>query len=135
MYRENVLKQRLAKGESVFGCWVDTGSCTVIEILGHAGFDFVLPDGEQGFAIVIQGSGRTDELPLSSGRALSLPVGGATRITAGEVLRLACFCGRPLHEPVVRHGPFVMSNEGQVVAALQRFQSGGMGRLSPRQQP
>jgi len=27
-----------------------------------------------------------------------------------------------------------MSDEGQVVAALQRFQSGGMGRLSPRQQ-
>ncbi|RZL33434.1 MAG: pirin family protein, partial [Rubrivivax sp.] len=42
------------------------------------------------------------------------------------------FCGRPLHEPVVRHGPFVMSDEGQVVAALQRFQSGGMGRLPPR---
>ena len=48
MYRENVLKQRLAKGESVFGCWVDTGSCTVIEILGHAGFDFVVIDLEHG---------------------------------------------------------------------------------------
>src|SRR6187402_1576817 len=48
MYRENVLKQRLAKGESVFGCWVDTGSTTVIEILGHAGFDFVVIDLEHG---------------------------------------------------------------------------------------
>jgi hypothetical protein len=28
-----------------------------------------------------------------------------------------------------------MSDESQVVAALQRFQSGGMGRLSPRTNP
>jgi 4-hydroxy-2-oxoheptanedioate aldolase len=48
MYRDNVLKQRLAKGESVFGCWVDTGSATVVEILGHAGFDFVVIDLEHG---------------------------------------------------------------------------------------
>ncbi|PTT76567.1 pirin, partial [Pelomonas sp. HMWF004] len=41
----------------------------------------------------------------------------------------------PLREPVVRHGPFVMSDEGQVVAALQRFQAGGMGRLSARAVP
>ena len=48
MYRENVLKQRLAKGEAVFGCWVDTGSATIVEILGHAGFDFVVIDLEHG---------------------------------------------------------------------------------------
>jgi 4-hydroxy-2-oxoheptanedioate aldolase len=48
MYRENVLKRRLAKGESIFGCWVDTGSPTIVEILGHAGFDFVVIDLEHG---------------------------------------------------------------------------------------
>jgi 4-hydroxy-2-oxoheptanedioate aldolase len=48
MYRENVLKQRLAKGEAAIGCWVDTGSATVVEILGHAGFDFVVIDLEHG---------------------------------------------------------------------------------------
>lgn len=112
-------------------------SLVLVDIDAGAMFDLVLPDGEQGFAIAIHGSGHTDELPLSSGRALTLPLtpegGSSTRIVADEALRLACFCGRPLHEPVVRHGPFVMSDEGQVVAALQRFQSGGMGRLSPRQ--
>ena len=48
MYRENVLKQKLAKGESIFGCWVETGSATNVEILGHAGFDFLLIDLEHG---------------------------------------------------------------------------------------
>jgi redox-sensitive bicupin YhaK (pirin superfamily) len=107
-------------------------SLLLADIQAGAAFDLVLPEGEQGFALVIHGSGRSDELPLSAGRALSLPVAGSARIVADEALRLAWFCGRPLREPVVRHGPFVMSDEGQVVAALQRFQSGGMGRLSPR---
>jgi len=122
----------------VFGS--DTGlelpwstSLVLVDIDAGAGFDLVLPEGEQGFALAIQGSGRADELPLAAGRALSLPPAGSARIKADDALRLACFCGRPLHEPVVRHGPFVMSDEGQVVAALQRFQTGGMGRLSPRQ--
>ena len=71
-------------------------------------------------------------LPLSSGRALSLPEGGRARVVAEGALRLALFSGQPLRQPLVRHGPFAMSDEGQVVAALQRFQTGGMGRLSPR---
>lgn len=104
----------------------------VIDLDPGAQFDLPLADGEQGFAIVIQGSGQAAELPLSSGRALTLTDTGATPLRADEALRLAVFSGRPLREPVVRHGPFVMSDESQVVAALQRFQSGGMGRLSPR---
>jgi redox-sensitive bicupin YhaK (pirin superfamily) len=109
-------------------------SLAIVDIDAGAAFDFTLAEGEQGFAIVIQGSGSAAELPLSIGRALSLTEAGSARIHADEALRLACFSGRPLREPLVRHGPFVMSDEGQIVAALQRFQTGGMGRLSPRQQ-
>jgi redox-sensitive bicupin YhaK (pirin superfamily) len=124
----------------VFGA--DTGldlpwpvSLVLVDINAGVGFDLAMAEGEQGFALVIQGSGRADQLPLSTGRALSLSVGGSARVVADEPLRLACFAGKPLFEAVVRHGPFVMSDEGQVVAALQRFQSGGMGRLSPRTTP
>lgn len=105
---------------------------SIVDVDAGAGFELQLAEGEQGFAVVIHGSGRAVELPLSPGRALSLAEGGRARIEAGDALRLACFSGRPLREPIVRHGPFVMSDEGQVVAALQRFQTGGMGRLSPR---
>jgi len=48
MYRDNVLKQKLTKGESIFGCWIETGSATNVEILGHMGFDFLLIDLEHG---------------------------------------------------------------------------------------
>lgn len=104
---------------------IDAGDC----------FDTELAAGEQGFAIVVRGHGRAGELPLSPGRALSLTELTPTSLRADEGLRLACFSGRPLRETVVRHGPFAMSDESQVVAALQRFHSGGMGRLSPRTTP
>ncbi len=107
----------------------------IVDIDSGAGFDFKLPTDEQGFAVVVQGSGRAAGLPLSVGRALSLAEGGQAHLVADDALRLAVFSGRPLREPLVRHGPFVMSDEGQIVAALQRFQSGGMGRLSPRTTP
>lgn len=104
----------------------------VLDLDAGASFDLRLAEGEQGFAIVIHGSGHAGELPLATGRALTLAAGDPSPLRAEAPLRLAVFSGRPLREPVVRHGPFVMSDEGQVVAALQRFQSGGMGRLSPR---
>lgn len=107
----------------------------IVDVDPGASFEPALADGEQGFALVIHGSGQAAGLPLSVGRALSLPAPGAVRLSADEPLRLAVFTGRPLAEPLVRHGPFVMSDEGQVVAALQRFQTGGMGRLAARPLP
>lgn len=107
----------------------------IVDLDAGAEFEMQMAEGEQGFALVIRGSGRAGELPLSTGRALSLDEDGRAVLHADEALRLACFSGRPLREPIVRHGPFAMSDEGQVVAALQRFQTGGMGRLSPRTTP
>ncbi len=107
----------------------------IIDIAAGACFEWAVAEGEQGFAAVIHGSGQAGNLPLRGGSALHLPGGTAVRLQADQPLRLACFSGQPLHEPVVRHGPFVMSDEGQVVAALQRFQTGGMGRLGARAAP
>ncbi len=108
---------------------------SIVDIAAGARFDTALAAGEQGLALVVRGRGAAGELPLSPGHALSLTDAAGVTLQADEPLRLACFSGRPLHEPVVRHGPFAMSDEGQVVAALQRFHSGGMGRLSPRTLP
>lgn len=105
----------------------------IVDLEAGAGFDWTLGPSDQGFALVIHGRGEAAGLPLTAGHALSLAEGGEARITAHAPLRLACFSGTPLRQPLVCHGPFALSDEGQVVAALQRFQTGGMGRLSPRQ--
>lgn len=101
----------------------------ILDIEAGARYESVLADGEQGFAIVVQGHGQVAGQPWPAGQALRLAGAGGAAIQADGPLRLACFSGRPLCEPLVRHGPFAMSDEGQVVAALQRFQTGGMGRL------
>lgn len=48
MFRVNALKKRLAAGEQLCGAWVETGSATNAEILGHLGFDFLIVDLEHG---------------------------------------------------------------------------------------
>ena len=52
MYRPNVLKNRLAKGENVLGCWSMLGSPQVAEILSLAGFDYLVLDQEHGLGDV-----------------------------------------------------------------------------------
>jgi 4-hydroxy-2-oxoheptanedioate aldolase len=42
------IKQRLKKGETLHGCWLNTGSPVAAEIIGKAGFDWVLIDLEHG---------------------------------------------------------------------------------------
>ena len=42
------LKQRLRQGETLNGCWLNLGSSLTAEIVGQAGFDWVLIDLEHG---------------------------------------------------------------------------------------
>jgi 4-hydroxy-2-oxoheptanedioate aldolase len=42
------LKQRLYAGEAVHGCWINLGSTVSAEMIGRAGFDWVLIDLEHG---------------------------------------------------------------------------------------
>ena len=42
------LKQRLVAGETLFGCWLNLGSSLTAELIGLAGFDWVLLDYEHG---------------------------------------------------------------------------------------
>lgn len=48
MYRPNAVKQRLKNGENVLGCWTMLGSPHVVELLGFAGFDYLILDQEHG---------------------------------------------------------------------------------------
>lgn len=42
------LKERIQSGEAVHGCWINLGSLVSAEIIGRAGFDWVLIDLEHG---------------------------------------------------------------------------------------
>lgn len=48
MYRPNTLKQRLARGENVYGSWSVLGSPFATQVICEAGFDFIIIDHEHG---------------------------------------------------------------------------------------
>ncbi|MDR3565019.1 MAG: aldolase/citrate lyase family protein [Negativicutes bacterium] len=47
-YKVNGIKQILASGRPVIGTWAQMGSPEMVEIVGHAGYDFVIIDAEHG---------------------------------------------------------------------------------------
>jgi quercetin 2,3-dioxygenase len=57
------------------------------------------------------------------GVALAVPA------AAHEPLNVLVIAGMPLHEPVVRYGPFVMNTEAEIRQAISDYQSGRMGEI------
>jgi redox-sensitive bicupin YhaK (pirin superfamily) len=93
-------------------------------------FTYPVSAGQTAFLLVITGSVQVDEQELPEGQAVSFARdGGRLEITAVQASRIALFLGRPLGEPVVRHGPFAMTNQADIQAAIEAYQSGRMGRL------
>lgn len=60
------------------------------------------------------------------GQGSALLVHAAPGAASGRFLLLA---GEPLNEPVSRYGPFVMNTHDELVAAVEDFQSGKMGKI------
>lgn len=48
MVRINAVKEKLAAGERVYGCFIQTSSPEIVEMIALAGFDFALLDSEHG---------------------------------------------------------------------------------------
>lgn len=46
--KQNDLKERMARGESIYGMFLNSGNSVLTEVIGLAGFDFVLIDSEHG---------------------------------------------------------------------------------------
>ena len=96
-----------------------------------------LPPGSEVFAYVVKGEGafgkegaRATEHQMvifeqrDAEVLAKLPDGG----TGCEFLLIA---GTPLHEPVVRYGPFVMNTEEEIHEAIDDYRNGGMGMIRP----
>ena len=56
--------------------------------------------------------------------------GEGVTIRASADTKLLVLGGKPLGEPVVSHGPFVMNSGEEIYAAIKDYQTGRMGHLS-----
>ena len=92
-------------------------------------WEYALPAGHNAFAYVFEGAltvGEGDEArPLDTHEMGVLGGGEVLQVRAGSrPVRVIVVAGRPLREPVMRHGPFVMNTRQELVQAFVDFQEG-----------
>jgi hypothetical protein len=100
-----------------------------IELPAGASFTQGVPAGHNAFVYPFEGS--VDVGPAGTTRRLNahdagiLTAGDEVRLTAGpEGARMILLAGRPLREPVVQYGPFVMNTREEIEQAINDYQSG-----------
>lgn len=107
---------------------------TMVEIQVEAGHSASqdLPADYTGFLYVLEGAGVFGSNQVTAGKGevvllAALPEqAGASELTftATERLRVVFYAGRPLHEPVVARGPFVMNTEEEIEQAYADYRAG-----------
>jgi len=92
-------------------------------------WETTLPSGHNAFAYVFEGAASLGEgenaRPLQTHELGVVGGGEHLTATAGEGgARLLLVAGRPLREPIARHGPFVMNTREQLMQAFVDYQEG-----------
>jgi quercetin 2,3-dioxygenase len=85
------------------------------------------PPGHNAFLYVYEGAASVgeDARPLPFRAAGLLTPGESVRIAAGEAgAKLLLLAGRPIGEPVVQYGPFVMNSVAEIEQAIRDYQAG-----------
>ncbi|HEX7801181.1 MAG TPA: pirin family protein [Pseudoxanthomonas sp.] len=94
-----------------------------------AAWEYLLPEGHNAFAYAFEGEATVgegeDARALETHEMAVLGGGDLLRLRAGgKGARLIVVAGRPLREPVMRHGPFVMNTKQELMQAFVDFQEG-----------
>lgn len=101
-----------------------------VSLAAGATWEHALPEGHNAFAYVFEGTAAVgsegEARELSAPQLAVLEGGPLLRLRAGSqgAARVLVVAGRPLGEPVARHGPFVMNTQQELVQAFQDYQAG-----------
>ena len=94
-------------------------------------FEAGVPADYNAFLYAYEGEVNVGEvgMPLPHRAAGLLSGGDAVRLQAGpEGARVLLLAGKPIGEPVVQYGPFVMNTREEIEQAIADFQAGELGR-------
>jgi hypothetical protein len=96
-----------------------------VHLAAGSRFSYALEDGHNAFVYPYEGSVRvgTTEVPSQSAAVLSDE--GNLELQAAEGgARFLLLAGRPLNEPIVQYGPFVMNTVEEIQQAIADYQAG-----------
>ncbi len=96
----------------------------------NATFEAALPAGHNAFVYVYEGEAQVGEKksPLPHRAAGLLGDGSSIRLSAQGNARALVLAGKPIGEPVVQYGPFVMNTREEIEQAIADYQSGRFSR-------
>ncbi|MCO8163537.1 pirin family protein [Pseudomonas sp. 21LCFQ010] len=82
-----------------------------------------LPDGHRALLYVYEGEVAIGGCPqtVAASRLVRLGEDGELRIESAAGARVLLIAGKPLHEPIVQYGPFVMNSREEIEQALRDF--------------
>jgi redox-sensitive bicupin YhaK (pirin superfamily) len=85
-----------------------------------------IPDGHNVLVYVYEGSARIgeDDYVLTAGKLARLNQTGELRLQAEAGTQLLVISGKPLGEPIVHHGPFVMNSVEEIQQAVRDYSEG-----------
>jgi len=90
-----------------------------------ARFTQPLPPGHHAFVYVYRGALRIGDTTVEAQRMAVLAQGGdGVVLQADAPARALLIAGRPLNEPIVQYGPFVMNSKEEIFQAVRDYQSG-----------
>jgi quercetin 2,3-dioxygenase len=100
-----------------------------VRLPADAEFDAPVAAGHNAFLYVYEGSAKVGTAAaardLANRAAGVLSDGEAVRVQAGaDGVRLLLLAAKPLHEPVVQYGPFVMNTREEIEQALADYRDG-----------
>jgi len=103
-----------------------------VHLAPGAVFEAALPPGHNAFVYAYEGEALVGEerKALERRSAGLLSAGDAIRLEGGgkDGARLLVLAGKPLREPVVQYGPFVMNTREEIEQAIADYQSGALTR-------
>ncbi len=96
-----------------------------VALAADAYFSLPLGDTHTAFVYVFEGSARLDSENLAAHTLAVLGTGDTVAIQAGAIgARFILVAGRPINEPVVQYGPFVMNTRAEIEQAFADYQAG-----------
>ncbi len=100
-----------------------------VELRPGESFSHTLDPSYSAFVYPFEGALRIGGRELEANNAGVLSGGDAVEVSAGaQGARFLLLAGRPLREPIVQYGPFVMNTREEIEQALRDYQSGALTR-------
>lgn len=102
-----------------------------IHLPAGASFSHNIPANHNAFVFVYRGNASIEGKPVPVKNMAILKndpnADGVTLEAGSEETKVILITGRPLNEPIVQYGPFVMNSQQEIIQAVNDFQQGRFG--------